>query len=214
MSCSDDDSADANKPRTLYVESIVIASADGGGGGGIELTYNKDKLIETISSGGTTFELDYKSGKLFSLTSEGANPTDIKFGYDSNGILDTYTVNDEDYEVTYDEDNKKYTIEGLERSFTLDDNNDIITIGQGGNEYEFEFDTEGKGSLFSGQEDSYLIAFALNVPYILSKRPATLYATYAIENTLNADGYIYKAVLTMENANEPSATIYYNYIAL
>lgn len=213
VSCSDDD---GDKQKTLFVESLTIVSPGGGGGGALEFTYNDEKQLKTISGSGTIYTMAYKNGRLSSFTTS-VNDVEgdpYKFSYDDDGILETLKVGAEEYEVTYDDDDKKYTIEGLGRSFTLNDENDIISIEQGADEILFEYEADGKGPMFSVQGDFYLVAFLLNSPYVMSKRPAAEFQTYIATNTFNSDGYLQKAILTVEDEEDPTATIYYNYTGL
>jgi hypothetical protein len=213
VSCSDDD---GDKQKALFVESLTIVSPGGGGGGALEFAYNDERQLKTLSASGTIFTMAYKNGRLSSFASEvnGVEGEVYKFGYDDEGILESLKVNDQEYEVTYDDDDKKYTIEGLDRAFTLNNDNDIISIEQGADEIVFDYEKEGKGPMFNVQGDFYLIAFLLNSPYVMSKRPASEFQSYIATNTFNSDGYLQKAILTVEDEEDPSATIYYNYTEL
>lgn len=213
VSCSDDD---GDKQKTLFLESLSIVSPGGGGGGALEFTYNDEKQLKSLSSSGTVYTMAYKNGRLSSLTStaNGVEGEVYKFGYDNDGILESLKVGAEEYEVTYDDDDKKYTVEGLGRAFTLNSDNDIISIEQGADEITFEYEKEGKGPMFSAQGDFYLVAFLLNSPYVMSRRPAAEFQTYIATNTFNSDGYLQKAILTVEDEEDPTATIYYNYTGL
>jgi hypothetical protein len=210
VSCSDDE---GSKTRTLFLESLNVTSPGGGGSGAIEFTYNDEKQIKTILGSGVEYTMKYKDGRLSSFSNEDET-TSYEFDYDSDGILETLTENGVDHDVTYDEDDRKYTIEDIDRSFTLNEKNDIIEIEQGGETFEFEYDNENKGAMYSLPSEFYLISFLLNSPYLLSVHPATDFMMYSAENTFNADGYIQKAVLTIDGENEPAATVYYNYIQL
>lgn len=210
VSCSDDDGG--SKTKTLFLESVNVTSP-GSGGNSIDFTYNDDKQLKTISGNGIVYTMEYEDGRLSSFADEDETVS-YEFDYDNNGILETFTENGVGHNVIYDEDDRKYTIEDVDRSFTLNENNDIILIEQGGESFEFEYGNENKGSMYSSPSEIYLISFLLNSPYLFSVYPITSFMMYTAENTFNADGYIQKAILTIDGEENPTATVYYNYTEL
>jgi len=216
IACSDDDGA-ANKQRTLFLDTFGIAL--NGGGGAFEFTYNDDKELETIALGANAFEMNYKDGKMATLTTY-ANDIKgaiYKFGYDDNGILESIKINDADpLVVTYDSGENKYTIEGLDRSFTLNDKNDIIAAREGTQEILMTHDTNSKGPMYNVQGNYYLATFLVNFQYLYmaSRHPVTEIANITSSNTFNTDSYLHKSVLTDENSEDVYSTVYYTYIQL
>lgn len=211
MSCSDDDGG--TKTRTLYLEALTITNPGGGGGGALELVYNDEKKIKTIKGSGLTYNIKYKDGRLASIATPD-DTTTFEFEYDENGILETVTQDGVDHDVTYDEDDREYTIPGLERGFTLNENNDIVSIKQGADDYDFAYDNDNKGSMHSMSSDIYLLAYFVNAHYLLSIHPATEFIGYTAENSFNSDGYIKKAILTIDGQEEPASIVYYSYTEL
>jgi len=217
ISCSDDDGADANKPRTLFVESAFVSNASGSGGGAIEFSYNDEKQLNTVLVSGTLCKMTYKDGKMIAMeTSAGGVAGDAyEFGYDDDGILESLKAGNADpYDVTYDSDEKKYTIAAMDRSFALNDDNDITAITIGTQEVFFTYDDKGKGPMYDVKGDFYMAAFILTTPFIMSKRPALEFQGFTSENILNADGYLSKSLLSVQDAEKPSTTIYYSYTTL
>jgi len=212
ISCSDDD---GNKTKNLFLESLTIVSpGNGGGGGAIEFTYNDDKQLKSLSGNGTDFTIGYDEGRIISVHSSGSNGINYELGY-QDGKLTTLTKDGTEYEVTLSNDGKTYTIAGLERAFTVNEDNDVASITEGTTAYPFIYDNKYKGPMYSVKaENIFVLQFLLSAPYIFSRRPASDFLTYTAQNTYNSDGYLQKAVLVISGQTEPSATIYYNYTEL
>jgi len=211
ISCSDDD---GNKTKNLFLESIVVANG-GSTGGVIEFTYNDKKQIETFGNKDTQYLFKYEDDRLISITNTKDNTILNRFGY-QNGQLNKMEVNGVEYDVTYKEENKEYIVEGLDRSFTLNDENDVASITDPNTEpYVFTYEPKYKGAMYSVKSiDTYLIAFVFNAPYLLSRRAVKDFGGNTFVNTYNDDGYLKRAELTLKGESEPSSVIYYNYTEL
>lgn len=238
FSCKNDDDGSPSIPADeKYLSSIT----DESGNTVLSVEYDDDKRFKKLSFDGVSFRIEYnESGKVSKqfINTEGQDTKEINYSYNQNGKIDKYTIGENDYPVTYNQEENSYQFKFFfsnSLKIYLDNNDLIKKLVIPGNEENQDailnfFYDQNHFSAFHNRNDMFLTEFISYFPLLFYQYNINAYwlpfeevsgtgLTLKYENEYDQDNFLKKSVATgvYNNENNPTTIIHtytYHYTQL
>lgn len=199
VSCSNDDAQSQETNKLL--EQMNFA------GNLLSFFYNEDNTIEKFEAANYLVEFTYTNNLVSSIVVN--EDEEFLFQYDTNGKIDSYSTNGQEFSVDYDTASRMYSYEmpnGFDVTIELYDNDEVkqILVANTENEevtnFSVYYDTSIKGAMYNSNSfkvQSYMATSGLEIIAYVSKYPAQIVTnngqSISFVNIIDEDGFVVRA---------------------
>ena len=201
VSCSKDDDAQSQETNKLLERMNFVGNL-------VSFFYNEDNTIERFETANYSVGFAYTNNYVSSIVVD--ENEEYLFQYDTNGKIDYYSTNGQDFNVDYDSAAHTYSYEmpnGFDVSIELYDNDEVKRIIVKNLEnvevtnFLIFYDLNKKGPMYNSNsfKVQYYIATTDEsaVAYVSPKHPLQLFTinnqSFSFANTYDEDGFVVRA---------------------
>lgn len=207
ISCSKDDDGNSNSGPYLQSATIAYTNVEPSN---LIFEYNDQKKLKSVTGANNiVFYISYEGDKIATVTGNG---TTSEFTYNGN-VLSGISSNGTMVNVQYNSSQRKYTIEGSNLEYTLDEYGDITiihTTGANGDTNVFTYDDAKKGAFYNYSPiNNFIISAFIGTVPVLSAKPTLTYNDEVMANTYDDGGRLIKTIATSNGEVVYTATFTY-----